>query len=231
MAAQLAIDRLVGAQKALEKYTTGLALRGRDLRYAGLEQADMRKADLRSADLQGADLRGARLSRATIGDDPYRDDFWRLADLRGADAEPVDLAALIAEMQDERKRAKESWRGSSQPIRSPRRSVGMGQMRDEEYDKRLAAFLGDLACNEDGNPAVAERFARRVAPPLFLDGESPLVQSATGPAADARRSRRVPGCRRSVGGPASWPQAACRAVAVVRCGRAGCRAAMTRAED
>jgi hypothetical protein len=45
-------------------------------------------------------------------------------------------------------------------------------MRDEEYDKRLAAFLGDLACNEDGNPAVAERFARRVAPPLFLDGES-----------------------------------------------------------
>jgi hypothetical protein len=74
MAAQLAIDRLVGAQKALQKYTTGLALRGRDLRYAGLEQADMRKADLRSADLQGADLRGARLSRATIGDDPDRDD-------------------------------------------------------------------------------------------------------------------------------------------------------------
>lgn len=248
----------LGAQKALEKYTTGLELRGRDLRYADLEQADMRKADLRDADLQGAnlpdadlqganlqgadlqganlfdvdlqgadlaladlqgaglrnadlqgagfrraglqgaDLRWVRLWRATLGDEPDRDDLWRLADLRGADAEPVDLDALIAEMEDEieneetrrrvvarlesalredRRQDTPLWQGqpdvmfsSDDPIAE---ALGWDApaMRDEEYDKQLAIFLGDLACGDAGGPAVAERFARRATNSRFLDGE------------------------------------------------------------
>jgi hypothetical protein len=38
---------------------------------------------------------------------------------------------------------------------------GAPMMNDEEYDKRLAGFLGDLACGESGSPAVAEGLARR----------------------------------------------------------------------
>jgi uncharacterized protein YjbI with pentapeptide repeats len=160
----------------------GANLREAKLQGANLREANLQGAYLGGANLQGADLRDVLLWRAFIGDGPDRDDLWHLTDLRGAEVDPVDLNTLIAETEDQiadegtRTQVIEglesalrdddrpelpSWQGQpnvmfeeSDPIR---RALGWSAPTTTEvdYDEKLAAFLGDLACGDDEVDAIA----------------------------------------------------------------------------
>jgi hypothetical protein len=200
--ASLREARLQGSQLA------GADLRGTDLQRAdlrgadlsgnswagctNLQGADLRKADLRAADLAGADLRGADLRNAhlwrmTIGDEPDRDDFWNLADVRGADVDPVDLGRLITETEDQIANARTrglvverlesalrdderpdlpSWQAQPTVMFLPDDPIADAldwsapSMSDEDYDEKLAIFLVELACGDAG-PALTRGLASR----------------------------------------------------------------------
>jgi uncharacterized protein YjbI with pentapeptide repeats len=181
----------------------GAVLGGANLQGAGLGGAALQGADLAEADLRGADLRGAQLWRASIGDRPGRDHLWNLVDLRGARIDPVDVDALVTEMQDriadEQRRAQvtkqleaalrddrpdlPSWQGQpnvifhgSDPV--PRALAWAApRMTEAAYDEKLATFLGNLACGDHGSPA--QGLARRAvngARPEFGEPDRLLYQ-------------------------------------------------------
>ena len=81
----------IGEEKALEKYTRGLDLIRRDLRYADLAYADLRRADLRWAELQGANLWGADLRGVNLFSADLEGAVLSSANLNGAQLNHADL--------------------------------------------------------------------------------------------------------------------------------------------
>jgi uncharacterized protein YjbI with pentapeptide repeats len=99
----------------------GAVLRGANLQGASLGGASLQGADLEAADLRGASLQGAHLWRTSLGDN-----HWALADLTGANLDPIaDLDAWVerqtADIDNEATRSAVKDR-LSQALKSNRRS-------------------------------------------------------------------------------------------------------------
>ena len=139
-----------GEEKALDRYTDGLALQGRNLALATLYDADLRKADLRGADLLGADVREANLQGAYLGEANLRGANLSGADLRGADLSDANLLGANLSGADLLKREPFWGRSPGCVALAEANLQGANLSGADLRGASLGAFQGEALCRSPG---------------------------------------------------------------------------------
>jgi uncharacterized protein YjbI with pentapeptide repeats len=173
---------------------SGASFFSAQLQGAWLEYAQLQGASLREAQLQGASLKGALLQGALLHEAQLQGASLREAQLQGTHGSPknVDLTDLDSIDATTRLSEKELERladsiplamrnvffwlvRSEEDVLDPNfwDNARSSQLQGEEFRRKRAMFLADLACLGDSAPYVASGLLRNLesSDPEFLDAE------------------------------------------------------------